>query len=159
MPWTGSINIYPYPYEDEKSLAWERFARVVRGDTDKQHFFFSKKKGKKKYSSTSSETMSFADLTIVAIQEKHFSDVINHLRLNFFADEPLNKAVGLCQPGDSHYELEQHCLQTLKQGYSRMLIDNKGTVCTCYMFSNFFLSNFSIFSLKKNCNYINNKEF
>ncbi|XP_051164779.1 arylalkylamine N-acetyltransferase 1-like isoform X2 [Leptopilina boulardi] len=72
--------------------------------------------------------MSNENLTIVVIQENRFPDVINHLRYNFFADEPLNKAVGLCQPGDSHYELEQHCLQTLKQGYSRMLIDNKGTI-------------------------------
>ncbi|XP_033210086.1 uncharacterized protein LOC117168492 [Belonocnema kinseyi] len=72
--------------------------------------------------------MSTGELTVVAIPENRFSDVIDHLRLNFFADEPLNRAVGLCQRGDCHFELEQHCLQTLKQGYSRMLLDQKGMI-------------------------------
>ncbi|XP_043466558.1 uncharacterized protein LOC122501282 isoform X1 [Leptopilina heterotoma] len=101
-----------------------KIVRVVRVDTDKKQLFSLGKKARKKFF----ENMSIDDLTVVAIQENRFSDVINHLRHNFFADEPLNKAVGLCQPGDSHYELEQHCLQTLKQGYSRMMIDNKGTI-------------------------------
>ena len=91
--------------------------------------------------------MSSGDFTVVTISENRFSEVIDHLRLNFFADEPLNKAVGLCERGDSHYELEQHCLQTLKQGYSRMLVDQKGTVQALIMinFTNSIFQNVPMF--------------
>lgn len=67
-------------------------------------------------------------LTVVEIPENRYDEAIHHLRWNFFADEPLNNAVGLCAKGESQRELEQHCLLTLKQGYSRMLVNPKGTV-------------------------------
>jgi len=67
-------------------------------------------------------------LTVVEVSENRYDDAIHHLKWNFFADEPLNNAVGLCAKGESQCELERHCLLTLKQGYSRMLVDKKGTV-------------------------------
>ncbi|XP_066602940.1 arylalkylamine N-acetyltransferase 1-like [Prorops nasuta] len=72
--------------------------------------------------------MSSADLSIVDIPENRFDEAIEHLKWNFFADEPLNKAVNLCEKGDSHYELERHCLVTLKQGYSQMLVSQNGMI-------------------------------
>ncbi|KAG7197339.1 hypothetical protein KM043_018451 [Ampulex compressa] len=72
--------------------------------------------------------MSSDHLTLVQVPENRFEDAINHLKWNFFADEPLNKAVGLCKKGESQYELERHCLLTLKQGYSRMLVSKDGTI-------------------------------
>ncbi|XP_028167022.1 uncharacterized protein LOC114357537 [Ostrinia furnacalis] len=44
--------------------------------------------------------------------------IINHLRENFFADEPLNKAVGLCERGQPHAALEELCTATLEDGLS-----------------------------------------
>ncbi|OWR51300.1 N-acetyltransferase 2 [Danaus plexippus plexippus] len=44
--------------------------------------------------------------------------VIRHLRDSFFADEPLNKAVGLCQRGQPHAALERLCLATIADGLS-----------------------------------------
>lgn len=67
-------------------------------------------------------------LTVVQVPENRFEDAIHHLKWNFFADEPLNHAVGLCEKGESQFELERHCQLTLKQGYSRMLVDKNGTV-------------------------------
>ncbi|KAL6254527.1 hypothetical protein P5V15_014580 [Pogonomyrmex californicus] len=75
-------------------------------------------------SSSSSEDC----LTVVDVPENRYDEAIHHLRLNFFADEPLNNAVGLCARGESQHELERHCLLTLKQGYSRMLVDKKGAI-------------------------------
>lgn len=72
--------------------------------------------------------MSSDYLTVVEVPENRFEDAIHHLKWNFFADEPLNHAVGLCDKGESQFELERHCLLTLKQGYSRMLVDQKGAV-------------------------------
>lgn len=72
--------------------------------------------------------MSSDYLTVVDVPENRFDEAIYHLKWNFFADEPLNNAVGLCAKGESQYDLERHCLQTLKQGYSRMLVNEKGTV-------------------------------
>ncbi|XP_012523656.2 dopamine N-acetyltransferase isoform X1 [Monomorium pharaonis] len=66
--------------------------------------------------------------TIVDVPENRYDDAIHHLKWNFFADEPLNNAVGLCARGESQRELERHCLLTLKQGYSRMLVDKKGAI-------------------------------
>lgn len=77
-----------------------------------------------------SPNMSSDCLTVVSVPEDRYDDAIHHLKWNFFADEPLNNAVGLCAKGESQYELERHCLLTLKQGYSRMLVDKKGAVCT-----------------------------
>ena len=67
-------------------------------------------------------------LTVVQVPENRFEDAIHHLKWNFFADEPLNHAVGLCEKGESQFELERHCQLTLKQGYSRMLVDKNGTI-------------------------------
>ncbi|XP_020284520.1 dopamine N-acetyltransferase [Pseudomyrmex gracilis] len=67
-------------------------------------------------------------MMVVKVPEDHYDEAIHHLRWNFFADEPLNNAVGLCKKGESQRELERHCLQTLKQGYSRMLVDKKGAI-------------------------------
>lgn len=86
--------------------------------------------------------MSSDDLKVVDVPENRFDDAINHLKWNFFSDEPLNQAVGLCQKGESQFELERHCLLTLKQGYSRMLVDQNGMVswikeeefCTLFLF-------------------------
>lgn len=44
--------------------------------------------------------------------------VIEHLRDSFFADEPLNKAVGLCERGQPHAALERLCEETIKDGLS-----------------------------------------
>ncbi|XP_070159972.1 arylalkylamine N-acetyltransferase 1 isoform X2 [Polyergus mexicanus] len=67
-------------------------------------------------------------LTVVEVPENRYDEAIHHLRWNFFADEPLNNAVRLCAKGESQRELEQHCLLTLKQGYSRMLVNSKGAI-------------------------------
>ncbi|CAK9806794.1 Arylalkylamine N-acetyltransferase 1 [Anthophora plagiata] len=72
--------------------------------------------------------MSSDHLTVVEVPENRFDDAIHHLKWNFFSDEPLNHAVGLCGKGESQFELERHCLLTLKQGYSRMLVDQNGTI-------------------------------
>lgn len=44
--------------------------------------------------------------------------VIQHLRDNFFADEPLNKAVSLCERGQPHAALEGLCAATMADGLS-----------------------------------------
>ncbi|XP_012278747.1 uncharacterized protein LOC105698783 [Orussus abietinus] len=67
-------------------------------------------------------------LTVLTIPEDRFCEVIDHLRHSFFADEPLNHAVGLCQRGEPHPDLERHCLATMKQGYSRMILSEDGTI-------------------------------
>lgn len=72
--------------------------------------------------------MSSDHLTVVDVPENRFDDAIHHLKWNFFSDEPLNHAVGLCEKGESQFELERHCLLTLKQGYSRMLVNQNGMV-------------------------------
>ncbi|XP_071441430.1 arylalkylamine N-acetyltransferase-like 2 isoform X2 [Hetaerina americana] len=60
-------------------------------------------------------------ISFAIITEDRFSDVISHLRANFFFDEPLNRAVGLCpHPGAPHAELESMSLSTMKQGLSLM---------------------------------------
>ncbi|BFG00366.1 dopamine N-acetyltransferase [Drosophila madeirensis] len=56
------------------------------------------------------------------IGPEHYEDVIDHLRRNFFADEPLNKAAGLCQKGFGNSELEHHSLETLQDQLSLMAV-------------------------------------
>ncbi|XP_012254439.1 uncharacterized protein LOC105685159 [Athalia rosae] len=68
------------------------------------------------------------DLKVVPIPEDRFSDVIVHLRDNFFADEPLNRAVKLCERGEPHVALETHSLATLHQGFSRMAVTEDGLI-------------------------------
>ncbi|XP_015587184.1 uncharacterized protein LOC107263961 isoform X2 [Cephus cinctus] len=67
-------------------------------------------------------------VTATDITEDYFPEVIYHLRQNFFADEPLNKALDLCKRGQPHFELERHCMLTLKQGFSRMLLTQDGRI-------------------------------
>lgn len=38
----------------------------------------------------------------------HYDEVIQFLRNNFFADEPLNKSLKMTQQGETHIELENH---------------------------------------------------
>lgn len=57
------------------------------------------------------------------IDVNRYPEVIEHLRNNFFADEPLNSSVGLCKRGEGHVLLEQHSLDTLQDGMSIMAID------------------------------------
>lgn len=55
-----------------------------------------------------------------------YDRVINHLRKNFFADEPLNRAAGLCQQGDGNCEeLEHHSMTTLQCELSLMAVDGR----------------------------------
>ncbi|XP_063625139.1 uncharacterized protein LOC134796861 [Cydia splendana] len=49
--------------------------------------------------------------------------VLKHLRESFFADEPLNKAVGLCQRGQPHAALERLCVATIADGLSVAAVD------------------------------------
>ncbi|XP_055530839.1 arylalkylamine N-acetyltransferase 1 isoform X5 [Wyeomyia smithii] len=68
------------------------------------------------------------NIHLETITEKHYNDVIDHLRQNFFADEPLNKAVNLTRPGQGHLLLEQHSLSTLKDNTSVMAISQHGEI-------------------------------
>lgn len=60
---------------------------------------------------------------ISPIPEDFYDEVIQHLRNNFFADEPLNKSVKLCEQGQKHDDLEKHSLLTLQDNLSVMLVD------------------------------------
>ncbi|KAM3958807.1 LOW QUALITY PROTEIN: arylalkylamine N-acetyltransferase-like 7 [Aphomia sociella] len=54
----------------------------------------------------------------VTITPEMSDAVLQHLRDSFFADEPLNKAVGLCERGQSHAALERLCAATMIDGLS-----------------------------------------
>lgn len=54
----------------------------------------------------------------VTISPEMSEAVIQHLRDNFFADEPLNKAVSLCERGQPHAALEGLCAATMADGLS-----------------------------------------
>lgn len=63
------------------------------------------------------------------IKSIHYDEVIEHLRWNFFYDEPLNRAVGLCmEKGEGHPELEKHSLATLYDGVSVAAQNDKGNI-------------------------------
>ncbi|XP_053608685.2 uncharacterized protein LOC128674245 [Plodia interpunctella] len=49
--------------------------------------------------------------------------VLQHLRDSFFADEPLNKAVGLCERGQPHAALERLCSATMLDGLSIAVVE------------------------------------
>ncbi|XP_053686327.1 uncharacterized protein LOC128735868 [Sabethes cyaneus] len=68
------------------------------------------------------------NIRLEIITDKHYSNVIDHLRQTFFADEPLNKAVKLTRPGQGHFLLEQHSLSTLKDNISIMAISQDGKI-------------------------------
>jgi hypothetical protein len=75
----------------------------------------------------------FEDIEFGLIDEERYDDVIEHLRNNFFADEPLNNAVSLCRPGEPHAELEEHSLTTLRDGLSQMAVNiDTGQVRYCH---------------------------
>ncbi|XP_033170315.1 dopamine N-acetyltransferase isoform X2 [Drosophila mauritiana] len=59
------------------------------------------------------------------IAPEHSEQVLEHLRRNFFADEPLNKAAGLCQNGSSCPALEAHCAEAIQHRMSVMAVDAK----------------------------------
>lgn len=56
------------------------------------------------------------------VPSHRFNDIIIHLRKTFFCDEPLNKSVQLCKPGEGHLELEQTSLAALQDGLSIMAV-------------------------------------
>lgn len=63
------------------------------------------------------------------IKPIHYDEVIEHLKENFFHDEPLNRAVGLCtEKGEGHPELEKHSLATLSDGVSVGVENSKGEI-------------------------------
>lgn len=63
------------------------------------------------------------------IKPIHYDEVIEHLKENFFFDEPLNRAVGLCShKGEGHPELEKHSLATLSDGVSIAVQNGKGEI-------------------------------
>ncbi|GLV36018.1 Arylalkylamine N-acetyltransferase-like 7 [Carabus blaptoides fortunei] len=59
------------------------------------------------------------------IPVSRYGEVIEHLRFNFFPDEPLNNSVGLCSKGKPHMELEAHSMDTLKDEMSIMAVDKE----------------------------------
>lgn len=67
-------------------------------------------------------------MRIERVTEDRFGEVIQHLKMAFFADEPLNKAVGLCMPGEGHVELERHSLSTLADNLSVMALSEDNRV-------------------------------
>lgn len=63
------------------------------------------------------------------IKPIHYDEVIEHLQNNFFYDEPLNRAVGLCrEKGEGHQLLEKHSLATLSDGVSVAVQNSKGEI-------------------------------
>lgn len=67
-------------------------------------------------------------MEFVRIPTERFNDVILHLRETFFSDEPVNKSVCLCKPGEPHIELEKHSLSTLEDGLSIMAVTNDNKI-------------------------------
>uniref|UniRef100_A0A1B0GQ23 Uncharacterized protein n=1 Tax=Phlebotomus papatasi TaxID=29031 RepID=A0A1B0GQ23_PHLPP len=59
---------------------------------------------------------------------ERIGDIISHLRDTFFADEPLNKSVKLCGPGEGHLELERHSIKTLRDGLSVMAVTDEDVI-------------------------------
>ncbi|XP_014239679.1 dopamine N-acetyltransferase-like [Cimex lectularius] len=69
------------------------------------------------------------DIDLVSpVPDEYYDRVIYHLRNNFFADEPLNNSVGLCQRGESNEELEKLSISTLKDRLSVMAINSNNEV-------------------------------
>uniref|UniRef100_A0A1B0A181 aralkylamine N-acetyltransferase n=1 Tax=Glossina pallidipes TaxID=7398 RepID=A0A1B0A181_GLOPL len=70
----------------------------------------------------------FCSMEYQVIPVKRFDEVIEHLRQNFFADEPLNKAVNLCKRGEGHKYLEEHSLKTLEANLSVMAVSDANEI-------------------------------
>ena len=68
-------------------------------------------------------------MDFILIPCTRYHDVIDFLRKTFFADEPLNKAVNLCSPGEGHLDLERLCLATLDDKLSVMAVNQDNEVC------------------------------
>ncbi|KRK06081.1 arylalkylamine N-acetyltransferase 1 isoform X2 [Drosophila yakuba] len=68
---------------------------------------------------------SYSSMEYKMIGPEHCDQVLEHLRRNFFADEPLNKAAGLCQNGSSCAALESHCAEAILDRMSVMAVDAK----------------------------------
>lgn len=64
----------------------------------------------------------------IIITPNRFDDVIKYLRYTFFADEPLNKALQLCKPGEGHAESEKYSRETLAEGLSVMAVTDDDEV-------------------------------
>lgn len=64
----------------------------------------------------------------IPANSERIGDIISHLRDTFFADEPLNKSVKLCGPGEGHIELERHSIKTLRDGLSVMAVTDEDVV-------------------------------
>lgn len=77
----------------------------------------------------------------IKIPPNRFNDVIEHLRYTFFADEPLNKSVQLCKPGEGHAESEKYSLKTLEDGLSVMAVtqDQEVIIFTTYIIGLLFV--------------------
>lgn len=71
----------------------------------------------------------------ITITPERFDDVIQYLRYTFFADEPLNKALQLCKPGEGHAESEKFSRGTLKEGFSLMAVSDDDEVPFLISFS------------------------
>lgn len=75
----------------------------------------------------------------VIIPPNRYDDVIEHLKHNFFADEPLNASIKLCESGEGHAELEKHSLKTLQDGLSVMAVTSDDEVIYFCRKSSYFL--------------------
>ncbi|XP_055854493.1 arylalkylamine N-acetyltransferase 1-like [Episyrphus balteatus] len=63
-----------------------------------------------------------------SIPEDRFDDVIKHLRNNFYVDEPLSNAVGLCKKGEGHKEYEEFNYQNMQNGFNLMAVAPDGEI-------------------------------
>lgn len=66
----------------------------------------------------------------IRITANRFDDVIKYLRYTFFVDEPLNKAVELCKPGEGHAESEKYANKTMEEGFSVVAVSDDDEVTT-----------------------------
>lgn len=73
--------------------------------------------------SASANSSSSDPMEYKLIKPEHYDQVLEHLRCNFFADEPLNKAAGVCQNGCSSKELEDHCVEAMEDRMSLMTME------------------------------------
>ncbi|XP_020810643.1 dopamine N-acetyltransferase-like [Drosophila serrata] len=63
------------------------------------------------------------------IEPEHYDQVLVHMRKNFFPQEPMNKAAGLCQDGEVNPNLEQKVLDTMEDNLSLMAVDPDPDCC------------------------------
>ncbi|XP_059609185.1 arylalkylamine N-acetyltransferase 1 [Phlebotomus argentipes] len=68
------------------------------------------------------------ELRQIPANSDRLGEIIIHLRNTFFADEPLNRAVKLCRPGEGHLELERHSEKTLRDGLSVMAVTDENVI-------------------------------